>query len=296
MLAWSAAVLTAFLAVLLSGTAAAFDVRDDDGNLLAMAGPAQRIISLSPGATAMLFAAGAGERVVGTSEFSNEPEAAKRIERVSDAQSVNLERILALHPDVVVVWVSGNPPQQIDRLQQAGLRLYRLHMARMDDLAGSLQRLGALTGTDAIAEAAADRFRARVTALRGRYRQRHDVRVLIEIWDKPIYTVGRDEMITDVIHACGFQSAYEDLKQVSAPITLESALARNPDVVLALAADEHTAQQWADEWQRFGSLKARREGHVLGWSDARLTGFGPSVIDAAEDLCSMLNSALPARP
>jgi iron complex transport system substrate-binding protein len=296
-LAWAAAVLASsmIMPIAMPCSAGAFTVHDDDGDLLTLQGPAQRIISLAPGATAMLFAAGAGDRIVGTSEFSNEPDAAKQIERVSDAQSINLERILALHPDVVVVWVGGTSPQQIDRLRQAGLPLYHHHISRLDDLPGSLQRLGALAGTGTVAPAAADKLQARVTALRGRYPPRHQ-QVLIEIWDKPLFTVGRDEVITDIVHACGFQSAYEDLKQVSAAITLESVLKRNPDVVLVLAADAHTMQQWIEQWRQFSPLKAQREGHVLGWSDTRLTGFGPGVIDAAEGLCAMLDRAVPARP
>jgi iron complex transport system substrate-binding protein len=303
-LAWPAVFLAIWLALPAVGIAAstvaastaAFDARDDDNNPISLSAPAQRIVSLAPGTTAMLFAAGAGGRVVGTSDYSNEPDAARQIERVSDAHGMDLERILALRPDVAVVWAGGTSAQQIERLQDAGVTIYRLRVARLEQLPDSLRRLGALTGTDVTAQRAADLLKTRIAALHQRYRHRPDTRVLVETWAQPLYTVGRDELLTDVIHACGFQSAYEDLKEVSGAVTIESALARDPDIVLALAEDPGTAQRWVQQWQRFDTLKAKREGHLFGWSDPRLTALGPGIVDAAEKLCAMLNTAVPARP
>jgi iron complex transport system substrate-binding protein len=199
----------------------------------------------------MLFAAGAGDRVVGTSAYSDEPDAAKRIERIGDSQSFDLERVLALHPDVVVVWSGGTPPLQIARLERAGLRIYHQHVARLDAIPDSVRRLGQLTGTDAQAQAAATELTQRISALRSRYSPsgpsgpggsngpHAGATVLIQLWDRPIYTVGRDELITDVIHVCGFRSAFEDLADVSPAVSIESVLARDPDIILALTPDQN---------------------------------------------------------
>jgi iron complex transport system substrate-binding protein len=263
-------------------------LQDDDQRSLELPRPAQRIVSLAPGATAMLFAAGAGQRVVGTSDYSNEPEAAKAIERVGDSQSFDLERILGLHPDVVVVWSGGTSPTQIARLEGVGLRIYRHRLTRLDDIAPSLLRFGHLTGTQAAAQAAAAQVSQRIAALRNRYLQAAPASVLLQAWDRPIYTVGRAEIMTDVIHACGYRNLYEDLTDPGPAVTLESVLARDPDIILALAPDANSARDWVARWSAYASMRAVRSGRVLAWTDQRLSRLGPSIVDAAENLCRAL--------
>jgi len=263
-------------------------LQDDDQRSLELPRAAQRIVSLAPGATAMLFAAGAGERVVGTSDYSNEPQAAKAIERVGDSQSFDLERILALHPDVVVIWSGGTSPTQIARLEGVGLRIYRHRVTRLDDIAPSLLRLGRLAGTQAAAQAAAGELTQRIAALRSRYLQAAPASVLLQAWDRPIYTVGRAEIMTDVIHACGYRNLYEDLADPGPAVTLESVLARDPDIILALAPDANSARDWVAGWSAYASMRAVHSGRVLAWTDQRLSRLGPSIVDAAEDLCRAL--------
>jgi iron complex transport system substrate-binding protein len=280
-----------YLALLpLPAIAAASSVQDDDHNSIELAHPAQRIVSLAPGATAMLFAAAAGDRIVGTSAYSDEPPAAQKIERIGDARSFDLERILALRPDVVVVWTGGTSPNEIARLQHVGLRIYHHHVTRLDEIPDSLRRLGVLTATEQPARAAADALATRIAALRGRYHSDSSANasVLIQVWDRPIYTVGRDEILTDVIHLCGYHSAYEDLSEVSPAVTIESVLARDPDIILALGSDASSGRQWVRQWQAFGSMKAVRNRRVIAWSDPRLPAMGPSIVDAAEALCNKL--------
>ena len=261
---------------------------DDEGNTVALAMPAARIVSLSPGATAMLFAAGAGSHVVGTSAYSDEPAAAQAIERVGDAQSLDLERILALAPDVVVVWGGGTSQAQLARLERVGLRLYRHRVTRLDDLAASLVRFGRLAGTEATAQASAAALTQRIERLRRRYASPDGASVLIQVWDHPIYTVGGAELMSDVVQACGLHNVFADLNQAGPAVTLESVLARDPQVILALAPDRSSARSWLAAWQHYGSLQAVRNARLISWTDERLSRLGPSVVDAAEDLCRVL--------
>jgi iron complex transport system substrate-binding protein len=289
---------SALLLALLQGLSQAADVpaltlQDDDQHTLQLTRPAQRIVSLAPGATAMLFAAGAGERVVGTSAYSDEPEAAKRVERVGDAQSFDLERILALHPDVVVVWSGGTSPTQLARLEGVGLRIYHHRLARLDDIPASLTRFGRLAGTEAAAQAAAAAFTQRIATLRERYLQAAPATVLLQVWDRPIYTVGRTEIMTDVIHACGYRSLYEDLTDPGPAVTLESVLARDPQIILALAPDATSGRDWVAAWRAYPSMRAVRSGRVISWTDQRLSRLGPSIVDAAEELCRALREPPP---
>ena len=282
-----------------AGAAAAADasmlqLRDDEQRPIGLTRPAQRIVSLAPGATAMLFAAGAGEQVVGTSAYSNEPAAARLITQVGDAQSFDVERILALHPDVVVVWSGGTSPTQLARLAGLGLHIYRHRLTALDDIPASLIRLGQLAGTEAQARAAATAIAARITALRERYRGASPESVLIQVWDRPIYTVGRAEIMTDVVHACGYRSVYEDLADPGPAVTLESVLARDPKIILALPPDARAGRDWVAGWRVYTSLQAVRAGRVISWTDQRLSRLGPSMVDAAEDLCRALRAPVPA--
>jgi iron complex transport system substrate-binding protein len=264
-------------------------VVDDDGHTLQMSVRMPRIVSLAPGATAMLFAAGAQRQIVGTSDYSNEPEAAQRIERVGDAQSFDLERILALHPDVVVVWSGGTNAAQIDKLERVGLRVYRHRIERLSDIPGSLQRLGELAGTQSEAQAAAAALAARIAALEQRYAARHGGTVLIQVWDHPIYTVGRAELMSDVLRICGYRNLYQDLPDPGPAVSLESVLQRDPDLVLAVGSDQKAADDWAHAWRAFPSLKAVRDGRLIPWTDQRLSRLGPSMVAATESLCSALD-------
>jgi iron complex transport system substrate-binding protein len=282
--------LLAAIALLLAGArlARAAPMVDDDQHTLALTKPAARIISLAPGATAMLFAAGAGAQIVGTSDYSDEPPAAEHIERVGDSRTFDLERILALHPDVIVAWSSGNSTAQIDKLERAGLPVYRHRIARLTDIPDSVRRLGVLAGTEPQAQAAANALAAKITALEQRYASANGGTILIQVWDHPIYTVGRAELMSDEVRICGYRSVYADLTEPAPAVSLESVLARDPDVILEVGQDQATANDWAQRWRAYPSLKAVRNGRLIPWVDRRLTRLGPSIVDATEALCAAL--------
>lgn len=271
-----------------STLAAAPVIRDDEGQSIALAAPAARIVSLAPGATAMMFAAGAGAHIVGTSDYSDEPEAARRIERIGDSRSLDLERILALHPDVVVVWSSGNSAAQIATLERVGLPVYRHRIRRLADIPDSVRRFGALAGTGEVAVPAANELKARIAALEQRYAARSGGTMLVQVWDHPIYTLGRSELMTDVVAICGYRNVYEDLPEAGPAVSLESVLERNPDVILAVGPDRAAADEWLRGWRAYPTLKAVHNGQLIPWTDRRLSRLGPSMVDATEALCGAL--------
>jgi iron complex transport system substrate-binding protein len=268
--------------------AAAVTITDDDQHTLELATTSPRIVSLAPGATAMLYAAGAGERIVGTSDYSDEPEAARKLERVGDSRSFDLERILALHPDVIVIWSGGTSSAQIERLERLGLPVYRHRVERLRDIPDSLRRLGVLAGTQSQARVAAASLQQRIAALKERYQATNAGTILIQIWDHPIYTVGRLELMSDVLQLCGYRNLFDDLATPGPAVALESVLARNPQTILAVGPDARSAAEWIEQWRAYPTLRAVREGALIPWSDQRFSRLGPSMVDATEDLCSAL--------
>lgn len=278
-------------------SAAPWHALDDEGRSVTLAHAPKRIVSLSPGATAMIFAAGGGARLVGTVQFSIEPEAARRITRIGDAHGYDLERILALHPDVIVAWSGGASAAQLAPLERAGLVIYRHHVVRLNDLAPSIERLGVLLGTPGVAHDAAASLRGRIDQLRSQYRNPQPPRVLIQVWDRPVYTVGGAQLISDAVEVCGYRNLFADLADAAPAVALEAIASRDPEVILALAADAPNARAWLLRWQALPALRAVRVGALLPFVDARLSRLGPEVVDATEELCQALAARRPdARP
>jgi iron complex transport system substrate-binding protein len=263
---------------------------DDFGRTVEPVHVPPRIVSLAPGATEMLFAAGAGKYVVATSEYSDEPAAARLIPRIGDSNAVDLERLVMLRPDVAVVWPGGNNTAQIGKLESLHIPIYRHRINSLAAIPDSLRRIGSLAGTQATADAAAMAIEARLQTLRARYAKKKPVRVLLQVWNRPIYTVGGKHLMSDVLSMCGAKNVFGDLPDLGPVIELEAVIARNPDIIIA-AAPRPSADEWAKDWSRFGKLRAVRTNNVIVFEDQRLSRLGPSVLDAGEALCKEIDSA-----
>ncbi|MGB8328178.1 MAG: helical backbone metal receptor, partial [Steroidobacteraceae bacterium] len=232
---------------------------------------------------------------VGTAEFSDAPAAARRIPRIGDAHAVDLERVLALAPDVVVVWEDGNSSAQIATLERLQLPIYRVRVASLADLPASIERLGDLAGTAPAAQAEAARLRAKLTDIAATYRGRAPLRVFLEIWNEPLYTIGGAHPISDAVRYCGGLNLFGDLRGNGPTISIEAVIARDPQAIVAIAP-VGAAQAWLAAWRRFPSIDAVRRGALLAFEDQRLSRLGPGTIDATEVLCAQLATVRAARP
>lgn len=282
-----------WLALLLTSAAFAAGertVRDDAGEEVRVSAAECRVVSLAPGTTAMLYAAGAGHCLIGTIAHSNEPAEAAKLRVVGDAETLDFEQLLALRPTVVVVAVDVVQRVRIDRIRALGIPVYQVHVTTLLGMPESLRRLGKLTNTTADADRAADALDAELARLRDRYHGRAPVRVLYQIWDKPIYTIGGRHVINDALRLCGARNLFDDLTTAAPAITRESALARDPELILASAPPE-SGQAWLDEWRRFGTLTAVRRNQLVAYTDERIDRMGPSVIAATAQLCEVIDRA-----
>jgi len=269
-------------------------VPDDAGEpVTAKAGPC-RFVSLAPGTTAMLYAAGAGHCLVGTIAHSTEPAEASRLPIVGDAETLDFEQLLALRPTVVVVAVDVVQRVRIDRIKSMGIPVYQVHVTRLAGMPDSLRRLGALAGTQAIANREADALHATLEALGAHYRTRTPIRVLYQIWDRPIYTIGGKHVITDALQLCGAINIFSDLETAAPAVTREAAVLRDPELILA-SAPPGSADEWLAEWRRFPAMAAVRNGQLVNYVDERIDRMGPSVVAATGNLCAVIDKARNAR-
>jgi len=245
----TAFVLGAFLGAMPCGTVRALELADDRGALVRLAAPATRIVALAPHLAEAVFAAGAGERLVGTVLFSDYPEAARAVPRVGDAARIDLERILALQPDLILAWRSGNQAGDVRRLERLGQTVFVTEPARLADVPRLIRVIGRFAGTAQSAEESAARFERDIAALRERHAGRRPVRVFYEIWHQPLLTVDGRHLISDVLRLCGGTNVFADAGTLTPNVALESVLAAQPEAIVG-GASGATADAFATEWRR----------------------------------------------
>ena len=246
----------------------------------------ERIISVAPNLTELLFAAGAAERVVAVSEYSDYPEAAKELPRIGDAFRLDYERIVALAPTVAVIWETGTPAGVAKRLEDLGIRVVGIPTHRLDDIAAGLIELGELAGTQDVAAAAAAEFRRKIEALRAEYRDRPQLRVFIQIDEAPLYTVGGGHLITEIVELCGGVNVFAEATSLALPVDLESVLVRAPQAILS--SDDGDPVPY---WSRFGQLEAVARGNVFRAPADRLARPSPRIAEGAAEVCALLERA-----
>jgi iron complex transport system substrate-binding protein len=267
--------------------AASVSVTDDAGHRVTLGQPAHRIVSLAPNITDALFAAGAGGYVVGTSRFSEHPAAAKNVPVVGDATMLDLERIVALKPDLIVVWRSGTPAAQVEKLTRLGIPVFFAETTRLADVADATRRFGVLAGTTAEAERNAEAFDARLAALRASYAGKTKISVFYQVWDRPLMTIGHAQIVDDAIGLCGGRNVFADLTQAAPTVSREAVLARDPDVILA---GTDAAESLA-AWRKTPFLAAVKHGNVIALDAPTLVLPSPSILPGVETLCRVLDQA-----
>ncbi len=281
--------LLSLLALFACNALAEIVVSDDTGAPVRLAAPAQRIVSLAPHITESLFAAGAGERIVGAVDYSDYPEAARKLPRIGGYSRLDLERILALKPDLAIGWLSGNSPAHIEKLRAAGVPVFLVQPERIDDVAQNLERFGQLAGSEVTARAQAARFRARVEALRSRYASHPTVRVFYQIWQQPLMTIGGAQIISDVIRLCGGENVFAGLQPLAPQVSIEAVLAADPEAIIASGMGE-ARPDWLDDWRKWPQVEAVRHGNLFFIPPDLLQRPTPRLIEGATRLCEQLET------
>ena len=274
---------------------AAIAVVDDSGRSVTLAQPARRIITLAPHIVELLFAAGAGGQVVGAVDYSNYPEAATRIARIGDSAQLDLERIVALKPDLIVVWLHGNAQRQLDKLLELGIPVYYNEPRGLSDIANSIEQFGRLAGSEAVAGPAARAFAAREAQLRARYASRSIVRVFYQIWEKPLMTINNEHMISDMLKLCGGENVFADLKQLVPVISTEAVLAADPEAIGGASAEVNTRGK-LDNWKKWLRIRAVARDNLFVIHTDLISRSTPRILDGVQQMCEQLDAARTRRP
>lgn len=260
---------------------------DDQGHVLRLPAPAQRLITLTPHATELVFAAGGGERIVGTVEHSDYPPAARAIPRVGDVWQINPETVLALRPDLLVAWLAGSTHALNATLQTTGIPVFFSMPARLADIPDNIEKLGVLMRTEDVAQPAARELRRRLAALEARYAHRQAVTVFVQAGSHPLYTLTDKHIVGDVLRHCGAVNIYARSGPLAPIVDIEAVIEARPQAIVTSNRQGET--EASAFWQRYAAaLPAVAQGHVFVLDPDALYRPGPRLIDAAEQLCEML--------
>lgn len=269
--------------------------KDDTGQELRLKAPAKRIVTLAPHAAESLYAAGGGDRLVGTVEYSDYPPEVKKVPRVGGYSRIDLEAVAALKPDLVIAWQSGNNMTQIDKLKALGLPVYLFQPNQMEDVADQLERLGQLAGSEATANTAATAFRQRLTNLRTANANKPKVRVFYQIWKSPLMTVGGPQIISDAITLCGGENVFGQIKQMAPTVSVEAVLEANPEAIVATGMGD-ARPEWLADWDKWTQMTAVKRGNLFHINPDIMQRHTPRILDGAEKLCAHLDAARSHRP
>jgi iron complex transport system substrate-binding protein len=293
-----ARLVPAFIAVALCAISlhahAAITVTDDTGATVTLPAPAQRVISLAPHVTELLYAAGGGAKIVGAVSYSDYPPEAKQLPRVGDNKALDLERIVALRPDLIVVWRHGNAQQQLDRLRELHVPLFFSEPHHLDDVAVSLTKLGQLLGTSPAAGTAAAAYRRDIARLRAQYANRPPVSVFYQVWNKPLMTLNGEHMVSDVITLCGGRNVFAALEPLVPTVSTEAVLAANPEAIVTSApgaTQPDTGLPQLDTWRAWPGLTAVMRNNLFAIDGDLINRPAPRIVEGARQLCVDLETA-----
>ncbi|MEX0738777.1 MAG: cobalamin-binding protein [Pseudohongiella sp.] len=282
------------IALLLPGFAAgnadnALSVTDDNGTRISLDAPARRIISLAPSMTELLFSLGADQQLVGVMDYSDYPPAALTLPVVGRYDSLDMERIVALQPDLIVAWRSGNPRGALNRLEALGFPVYVAEPDSLHSIGEHLERLGILSGHPSQGTELKRQFSARVRQLREEFGGKEAVSVFYQVWHAPMISVGGQELINDMIQLCGGVNIFAGLP-VGPKVNLEDVLARNPQVIIASGSSAE-APDWLDEWLRWPQLDAVAGQHLYVIPPDLVQRHSIRALQGARQMCGHIDQA-----
>ncbi|NCF14146.1 MAG: ABC transporter substrate-binding protein [Gammaproteobacteria bacterium] len=249
---------------------------------------AKRVVTFAPHLSEIMFAIGAGDRLVGVSSWSDYPREVLELPEVGDAFTVDQEQLALLDPDLLLVWESGMPAHTVDELRGRGYRVEAIRTRSLADVSAAMIRLGELTGQRATAEAAAEQYTVAFDRLSDQYRDAEPITVFFQISTRPLYTINREHFISEIISICGGRNVFDDLDEMAPSVSVEAVLDRDPEVMLAGAnLGDDAFADWA-RWQR---LAANRYGNQFLLSDETIGRPIPRLVIAGQAVCVALDQA-----
>ncbi len=262
-------------------------VTDAQGNQVVLKQPAQRIVALIPHATEMVMGVGATEHLVGIAAQPDMPDQLKNVSVVGQYHNINLELVLAQKPDLVIAWVDGSPPADIQKLKAAKIPVYVSNPMQLEDVAKEVSDIGILTGNAEIAQKNAQKFLDEFAQIKAKYQNKSEVSVFIQLGNNPVYTVGNNSFLGKLLQYCHASNVFTDAKQPAFKVNEEQVVKANPQVII-LIGDEDIKP--LDIWKKW-PIQAQQNQHLYPVPENRLSRPSLDILSDLSLLCEKINLA-----
>ncbi len=273
--------------ILTTRSYAEIQVIDDDQQVVILADAAQRIISLSPSITEMLFSSGAEKQIIGVVSYSDYPQQAKKITSVGSYNSLDLEKIINLKPDLIIAWRSGNPQKQIEKLKLLGYPVFLSEPQNFEGIASNIKRYGLLSGNIKQSHRQSQLFLTGINKLKQLYKEKTPISVFVQIWDKPIMTIGSQHIISQVIQLCGGKNIFDSLDITLTP-DIESIIQRKPELILSTGMTK-LAKNWLHRWENWTMIPAVKNKHLYTTNPDLLVRHSLRLLQGAKNVCHLID-------
>ncbi|MDH5517726.1 MAG: cobalamin-binding protein [Gammaproteobacteria bacterium] len=266
--------------------ASSFTVTDDDQHPVLFNKPAKRIISLSPHATELLYAAGATDQIIATVSYSDYPPAAKKIPRIGSYKKIDLESVVKLKPDLIIAWQSGGVEQQIADLKKLGYKIYFSEPRSFQAVATNIINMGKIMATEAVAKKNAAAYMTELEILKQKYSQLEQVSVFYQVWHKPLRTINNGHLISTVISFCGGHNVFGALQARAPRVGIESVIEKNPQAIIIGMTENR--KDWVEPWFQWQSIDAVKNKQVYSVNADLIVRQGPRILQGAKEVCEAL--------
>jgi iron complex transport system substrate-binding protein len=250
---------------------------------------AARVVALAPHLAELVCAVDACDQLVGVVEHSDYPEHVRTLPKVGDAHAANAEAVLALRPDMILVWDGGTPTRTIAQLERLKLRVERIRTRSLDDVGQALLRVGALLGKEDAACAAEKDYSQAIGALRARYAGAPPIDAMYQIEPEPVFTVNHDSPISEALAVCGARNVFGGYGRLAGPVGRESVIAANPGAIVFGRQDDVDGIRRG--WLRFPDMRAVRANNLIAVDADQLARATPRMAQGIAQLCEALDGA-----
>jgi vitamin B12 transport system substrate-binding protein len=253
--------------------------------LLAVSGPAaaiERVVSLAPSLSEIVVELGSADLLVGVLDAGERPAELKSLPSVGRYGQLDMERLLSLKPDLLLLWPGSIGPAQREQLKRLNISTYVAEPHNLEQLTAQIEAIASQLGRPERGVSLAEKLRQRLDSLRQLYRRDVPLRVFYQVWDRPLYTVGGGQIISDALEVCGARNVFADLTLPAPQVSIEAVLQRNPEVILA------SDQAQLDAWKAWPQVAAVAQRQLLLVTDKGLERPSGQMIEATAKLCQVI--------
>lgn len=246
--------------------------------------PSPRIIALAPHIVEMLYEVGAGDLIIGTTDHADFPEQAKEIPRVGNYAKLSIEQILSLDPDLIIAWRTGNPSDDLARLEKMGIKIVYSEPEKLEDVAKEIQAFAKIANAEAQGKVVADAYLARLAKIKAQYQDKTPIKVFFEMWSRPLTTVANNSWPQQQLAICKADNPFIKSATDYPQINIELVVLKAPEIIIQPTSEGHRNKDMVN-WQQWPQMPAVKANAFLRPNADKIYRMTSRVLDELSLLC-----------